>query len=151
MSPLPEFVALSTVAGAAAMILATAADQSGTMLPWTDSLKWALPALIAAGAGAWWAGRWQGRRPTRRAGVLTLRTLLLTACCYLPLLALYLAAAFAVSGDAPQGGASPWVWFPLAFLFGCLPWMWAALPFSLIEFFLCRRYLRRTRVLAGSP
>ncbi|WP_369937274.1 hypothetical protein [Xanthomonas tesorieronis] len=150
MAPLPEFVALSIVAGAAAMILATAADQSGTMLPWTDSLKWALPALIAAGAGAWLTGRWQGRRPTRRAGMLALRTLLLAAGGYLPLLALYLAVAFAASGDASQAGASPWVWFPFAFLLGCLPWLWAALPFSLIEFFLCRRYLRRTRALAGS-
>ncbi|MBB4125654.1 hypothetical protein GGR77_000925 [Xanthomonas translucens] len=150
MAPLPEFVALSIVAGAAAMILATAADQSGTMLPWTDSLKWALPALIAAGAGAWLTGRWQGRRPTRRAGMLALRTLLLAACGYLPLLALYLAVAFAASGDASQAGASRWVWFPFAFLLGCLPWLWAALPFSLIEFFLCRRYLRRTRALAGS-
>lgn len=150
MAPLPEFVALSIVAGTAAMILATAADQSGTVLPWTDSLKWALPALIAAGAGAWLAGRWQRRRQTRRAGVLALRTLLLAACSYVPLLALYVAAAIAASGDAPQGNASLWVWFPLAFLFGCLPWLWAALPFSLIEFFLCRRYLRRTRALAGS-
>jgi len=83
--------------------------------------------------------------------MLTLRTLLLAACSYLPLLALYLAVAFAASGDASQAGASRWVWFPFAFLLGCLPWLWATLPFSLIELFLCRRYLRRTRVLAGSP
>ncbi|UKE51921.1 hypothetical protein KCU57_06380 [Xanthomonas translucens] len=152
MRPQAEFIALSAVAGGAAMMLATAADQAGTSLPlqWTDSLKWLAPALIAAGAGAWLAWRWQRRWPAGRAGAMALRTVLLGACSYVPALTLYLALVFVASADARQRSLN-WELFPLAFLFGCLPWRWAALPFSMIEFFLCRRYLRRTRVLAGSP
>ncbi|UKE70708.1 hypothetical protein K8O61_06660 [Xanthomonas cerealis pv. cerealis] len=150
MRPQVEFIALSAVAGGAAMVLATAADQAGTALPWTDSLKWVLPALSAAGMGAWLAWRWQRRRHGGRAGGMALRTLLLGACSYVPALMLYLGVVFAASADATQG-SSNWGLFSLAFLFGCLPLLWAALPFSMIEFFLCRRYLRRTRVLAGSP
>lgn len=150
MRPQAEFIALSTGAGGAAMVLATAADQAGTSLPWTDSLKWLPPALIAAGAGAWLAWRWQRRWRTGRAGTMALRTVLLGACSYVPALALYLGVAFAASADAAHG-SSNWELFPLALLFGCLPWLWAALPFSMAEFFLCRRYLRRTRVPAGSP
>lgn len=142
-----EFVAGSAAAGAVAMAAATALDQSGTALPWTDSLKWALPALAAAAAGAWLALRWTRRRPAASAGALALRTLLLTALAYLPALALYVLLASTAS--APTG--LPWQLLLMAFVFGCLPLLWAALPFSMIEFLLCRRYLRHTRVLAGRP
>ncbi|MFA0925272.1 hypothetical protein ACDH50_20305, partial [Xanthomonas fragariae] len=62
--------------------------------------------------------------------------------------ALYMALAFAVSGDVKAGNSD---FLLLAMLFGCLPLLWAAVPFSMIEYVLCRRYLRRVRVLAGSP
>jgi len=150
MRPKAEFIALSAGAGGAAMVLATAADQVGTGLPWTDSLKWVLPALTAAGVGAWLAWRWQRRRRSECAGAMALRAVLLGACSYVPALALYIAVAFAASAESLQGGLN-WGLFSLALLFGYLPWLWAALPFSMIEFLLCRRYLRRTRVLAGSP
>ncbi|MXV08842.1 MULTISPECIES: hypothetical protein [Xanthomonas] len=145
-----EFVAGSAAAGAVAMAAATALDQSGTSLPWTDSLKWALPALAAAAAGAWLALRWTRRVPVASAGALAVRTLLLAVLAYLPALALYvLVAVLASAASVPAG--QHWQLLLMAFVFGCLPLLWAALPFSMIEFLLCRRYLRHTRVLAGRP
>ncbi|KAB7773939.1 hypothetical protein CEK69_02095 [Xanthomonas sp. LMG 12462] len=145
-----EFVAGSAAAGALAMVAATAVDQSGTSLPWTDSLKWALPALAAAAAGSWLALRWQRRAPGASIGALALRTSLLAALAYLPALALYvLVAVLASAASVPAG--QHWQLLLMAFVFGCLPLLWAALPFSMLEFLLCRRYLRHTRVLAGRP
>ncbi|MBB4604468.1 hypothetical protein GGR59_000673 [Xanthomonas arboricola] len=152
MRPQAEFIALSTLAGGAAIVFATALQQLSLGMPWSDTFKWALPALVAAGIGAWLAGRWQRRRdaqgPTRRSGGMAVRTVLLSALSYVPVVALYLAIAFPVSGDATA--ARPDVLL-LAVLFGCLPLLWAAVPFSMIEYVLCRRYLRRVRVPAGSP
>ncbi|PPU40378.1 hypothetical protein [Xanthomonas arboricola] len=152
MRPQAEFIALSTLAGGAAVVFATAIDQVGLRVPWTDSFKWALPALIAAGIGACLAGRWQRRRdvlpPARRSGGMAVRTVLLSALSYVPAVALYVALAFALSGEAQ---ASSLDFLSLAVLFGCLPLLWAAVPFSMIEYVLCRRYLRRVRVPAGSP
>ncbi|WP_108805790.1 hypothetical protein, partial [Xanthomonas fragariae] len=103
MRPQAEFVALSTLAGGGAMTLATAIDQLNLRMPWTDSFKWALPALVAAGSGAWLAGCWQRRRdariPARSSGGMAVRTVLLSALSYVPVVALYVALAFAVSGD----------------------------------------------------
>ena len=47
MRPLAEFIALSTLAGGVSMVVSTAIDMAGQAMPWTDSLKWALPALVA--------------------------------------------------------------------------------------------------------
>ncbi|WAT14026.1 hypothetical protein [Xanthomonas fragariae] len=152
MRPQAEFVALSTLAGGAAMTLATAIDQMNLRMPWTESFKWALPALVAAGSGAWLAWRWQRRRdarvPARSSGGMAVRTVLLSALSYVPVVALYVALAFAVSGDVQAGNSD---FLLLAVLFGCLPLLWAAVPFSMIEYVLCRRYLRRVRASAGSP
>ncbi|WOB50010.1 hypothetical protein NYR97_00855 [Xanthomonas hydrangeae] len=152
MRPQAEFIALSTLAGGVAMMFATALQQLSFGMLWSDTLKWALPALVAAGSGAWLALRWQrrgdARISTRRSGGMAVRTVLLSALSYVPVVALYLAIAFAVSGDATAGRLDVLL---LAVLFGCLPLLWAAVPFSMIEYVLCRRYLRRVRVPAGSP
>ncbi|WP_115554245.1 hypothetical protein [Xanthomonas arboricola] len=154
MRPLAEFVLLSTVAGGVAMVFSTAIDMAGQRVQWTDSLKWVLPALVAAGVGAWSAALWQRRRDRRatasaqHAGGMALRTVLLSALSYLPALLLYLLVALAVTGDARVIGSQVML---LLFVIGCLPLLWAAVPFSMIEYALCRRYLRRQRVLAGSP
>ncbi|MCC8537443.1 hypothetical protein ACDH70_19895 [Xanthomonas axonopodis pv. poinsettiicola] len=152
MRPLAEFVALSTLAGAASMAMSTAIDMAGLRMPWTDSLKWVLPAVLAAGTGAWWSGRWQQRRQARalarQAGGMALRTVLLSGLGYLPALLVYLLVALAVSGDAKVIGSQLML---LLFAVGCLPLLWAAVPFSMIEYVLCRRYLRRLHVPAGSP
>ncbi|MET0550536.1 MAG: hypothetical protein ABW002_14840 [Xanthomonas sp.] len=145
-----EFVACSAAAGAVAMAAATALDQAGTPLPWADSLKWVPPALAAAAAGAWLALRWPRRGRSASAGTLALRTLLLTAVAYVPVLALYVGAIFLVSAAALPAGL-PWPLLLMVYGLGYLPLLWAALPFSMIEFLLCRRYLRHTRVLAGRP
>ncbi|MEA9478849.1 hypothetical protein [Xanthomonas campestris] len=150
MRPLAEFIALSTLAGGVSMVVSTAVDMAGRAMPWTDSLKWALPALVAAGVGAWGAARWQRwrqrRAPAQHAGGMALRTLVLNALSYPPLLLLYLVVALAVTGSAEVIGSEALL---LVFLIGCLPLLWAAVPFSIIEYFLCRRYLRRARVPAG--
>ncbi|CAD0342120.1 hypothetical protein [Xanthomonas hortorum] len=152
MRPQAEFIALSTLAGGVAMMFATALQQLSFGMLWSDTFKWALPALVAAGIGAWLALRWQRRGdapvPTRRSGGMAVRTVLLSALSYVPAVALYLAIAFAVSGGATAGRLDVLL---LAVLFGCLPLLWAAVPFSMIEYVLCRRYLRRVRVPAGSP
>ncbi|CAD7719702.1 hypothetical protein LMG31886_14430 [Xanthomonas hydrangeae] len=152
MRPQAEFIAFSTLAGGVAMVLATALQQLSFGMLWSDTLKWALPALVAAGSGAWLALRWQrrgdARISTRRSGEMAVRTVLLSALSYVPVVALYLAIAFAVSGGATAGRLDVLL---LAVLFGCLPLLWAAVPFSMIEYVLCRRYLRRVRVPAGSP
>ncbi|MGN5545115.1 hypothetical protein [Xanthomonas hortorum] len=152
MRPQAEFIALSTLAGGVAMMFATALQQLSFGMLWSDTLKWALPALVAAGIGAWLALRWQRRgdapAPTRRSGGMAVRTVLLSALSYVPAVALYLAIAFAVSGGATAGRLDVLL---LAVLFGGLPLLWAAVPFSMIEYVLCRRYLRRVRVPAGSP
>lgn len=152
MRPLAEFVALSTLAGGASIVASTAIDMAGLHMRWTDSLKWALPAVFAAGIGAWWSGRWQLRRqsraPARHAGGMALRTVLLSGFSYLPALLLYLLVALAATGDAQVIGSQVML---LLFAIGCLPLLWAAVPFSMIEYVLCRRYLRRLHVPAGSP
>ncbi|MCC4586720.1 hypothetical protein LL962_06280 [Xanthomonas sp. NCPPB 1067] len=152
MRPLAEFVALSALAGGVSMAISAAIEMAGLRLPWTDSLKWVLPALLAAGMGAWWAGRWQRRRqarmPVRQAGGMALRTVLLSGLGYVPALLLYLLVALAATGDAKVIGTQVML---LLFAVGCLPLLWAALPFSMIEYVLCRRYLRRLHVPAGSP
>lgn len=152
MRPLAEFVALSTLAGGASMVASTAIHMAGLRVPWTDSLKWALPAVLAAGTGAWWSGRWQRRRqartPARHAGGMALRTVLVSGLSYLPALLVYLLLVLAVTGDAKVIGSQVML---LLFAIGCLPLLWAAVPFSMIEYVLCRRYLRRLHVPAGSP
>ncbi|MCL1502136.1 hypothetical protein [Xanthomonas nasturtii] len=152
MRPLAEFVALSTLAGGMSMVFSTAIDMAGHRMPWTDSLKWVLPGLLAAGVGAWGAASWHRRRaeraPAQRAGGMALRTVVFSALGYLPALLLYLLVALAITGE-PQVMRSDVML--LVFVMGCLPLLWAAVPFSMIEYVLCRRYLRRVRVLAGSP
>ncbi|QJD68349.1 hypothetical protein HG421_11980 [Xanthomonas campestris pv. badrii] len=152
MRPLAEFVALSMLAGAVSMVMSTAIDMVDLRVPWTDSLKWVLPAVLAAGTGAWCSGRWQQRRqaraPARQAGGMAVRTVLLSGLGYLPALLVYLVLALAVTGDAKVIGSQVML---LLFAIGCLPLLWAAVPFSMIEYVLCRRYLRRLHVPAGSP
>lgn len=154
MRPLAEFVLLSSLAGGVSMVFSTVIDMAGQRMPWADSLKWALPALVAAGAGACGAALWQRRRDTRapasagRAGGMAVRTVVLSALSYLPALLLYLLVALAATGDAQVIGSQVML---LLFVIGCLPLLWAAVPFSMIEYALCRRYLRRQRGLAGSP
>ncbi|MGX1996841.1 hypothetical protein ACWJKH_15125 [Xanthomonas axonopodis pv. cassiae] len=152
MRPLAEFVVLSTLAGGVAMVFSTAIDIAGQPTPWTDSLKWAIPALVAAGLGAWSAALWQRRRArqarAQRADGMALRTVVLSALGYLPALLLYLLVALAITGDATVIRSDVML---LLFVIGCLPLLWAAVPFSMIEYVLCRRYLRRVRVSAGSP
>ncbi|KAB0533032.1 hypothetical protein [Xanthomonas cissicola] len=152
MRPLAEFIVLSTLAGGVAMVFSTAIDMAGQRVPWTDSLRWVLPGLIAAGVGAWSAAFWQARRAERalaqRAGGMALRTVVLSALGYLPALLLYLLVALAITGDAKVIRSEVML---LLFVIGCLPLLWAAVPFSMIEYLLCRRYLRRVRVSAGSP
>ncbi|MEA5123601.1 hypothetical protein [Xanthomonas floridensis] len=152
MRPLAEFVVLSMLAGAASMVMSTAIDMVDLRVPWTDSLKWVLPAVLAAGTGAWCSGRWQQRRqaraPARQAGGMAVRTVLLSGLSYLPALLMYLLLALAVTGDAKVIGSQVML---LLFAIGCLPLLWAVVPFSMIEYVLCRRYLRRLHVPAGSP
>jgi len=152
MRPLAEFVVLSTLAGGVAMVFSTAIDSAGQSVPWTDSLKWVLPALVAAGIGAWSAASWQHRRaeraPVQRAGGMAVRIAMLSALGYLPALLLYLLGASAIAGDAKWNRSDVML---LLFVIGCLPLLWAAVPFSMIEYVLCRRYLRRVRVPTGSP
>ncbi|MCC4619063.1 hypothetical protein LL965_02855 [Xanthomonas cassavae CFBP 4642] len=152
MRPLAEFVVLSMLAGAASMVMSTAIDMVDLRVPWTDSLKWVLPAVLAAGTGAWCSGRWQQRRQARasarQAGGMAVRTVLLSGLSYLPALLVYLLLALAVTGDAKVIGSQVVL---LLFAVGCLPLLWAAVPFSMIEYVLCRRYLRRLHVPAGSP
>ncbi|PPV05684.1 hypothetical protein XBLMG947_3229 [Xanthomonas bromi] len=149
MRPLAEFVVLSTLAGGVAIVFSTAIDIAGQPMPWTDSLKWALPALVAAGIGAWSAARWQRRRAERasaqHAGGMALRTVMLSALGYLPALLLYLLVALALTGDTAVIRSDVML---LLLVIGCLPLLWAAVPFSMIEYVLCRRYLRRVRVLS---
>ncbi|RBA99515.1 hypothetical protein BRN10_10195, partial [Xanthomonas oryzae pv. oryzae] len=83
-----------------------------------------------------------------RAGGMALRAVVLSALGYLPALLLYLLAALAITGDAAMIRSEVML---LLFVIGCLPLLWAAVPFSMIEYVLCRRYLRRVRVPAGSP
>ncbi|MCC4632499.1 MULTISPECIES: hypothetical protein [Xanthomonas] len=154
MRPLAEFVLLSTLAGGVSMVFSTVIDMAGQRVQWADSLKWVLPALVAAGVGAWSAAFWQRRRdrrasaPAQHAGGMAVRTVVLSALSYLPALLLYLLVALAATGDARVIGSQVLL---LLFVIGCLPLLWAAVPFSMIEYALCRRYLRRQRVLAGSP
>jgi ABC-type amino acid transport system permease subunit len=152
MRPPGEFVALSGLAGGVALSLATALDMAGTPLPWSDAFKWALPGMLAAAVAAWWCVRWNRRRGVVRPGLLALRTLCVAALCYPLATALYIGAAVALP-TLWQGGLqqlrSDGPLMLLALLFGCLPLLWAALPFSLFEYFLCRRYLRRTTAVAA--
>ncbi|WP_454831924.1 hypothetical protein [Pseudoxanthomonas wuyuanensis] len=116
------------------------------------SLKWtpasAAAALLAALAATAWHRRAAGRGRRWRAGGMTLRTLLLLFALF-PLL--LTAWALAILWGELQWAAQPasWqdatAWLP-AIIFYCsaIAVVFGAVPAFAIEYFLCRRYLRRS-------
>ncbi len=112
-----------------------------------ESMKVTPAALIATLFGAWWTTVWhrralqKGRRWT--SGGFTLRTLLLAFTCFPLVLTIWFGGMSLVD---ETGGGLAWV-VPAALLFTGFAIVLGAVPAFILEYFVCRRYLKRTAAI----
>lgn len=107
-----------------------------------DLLRWLPPAPLAAVLGAWAALRWQRGRPPRP-GALSRYASLVALLAYPLVLAAYAAVIMAATEQSPSAAVFLQLLLLLVVL-GCLRTLGAAIPYSVFQYLLCRRYLRRT-------
>lgn len=149
MTPRTEFVLLGGAAAGLAAVLATALGMAGNGPPWTDALKWLLPAGMAGALGNAWVSRGNTRLRVKSAGALALRAVLFGVIAYLALAPLYVLAAFGIDSFV-SGSRVSLSYFPLALLISLVDLSWAIVPLSLFQYALCRRHLRRVHAITGS-
>lgn len=149
MTPRAEFVLLGGVAAGLSALLATGLAQAGNGLPWTDTLKWLLPALLAGAVGNALVSRGNRAAGTRSAGSLALHALLCGVIAYLALAPLYVLAGLGIDSLA-SGSAAPLRYVPFVVFLSLLDLSWAIVPLSLFQYALCRRHLRRVHAITGS-
>ncbi len=155
-----EFVLLSSVLAFALALVAFIAIAGGSdTSQWGrtgyESLKVTPAAFIATLLGTLAVTAWHARARARQrrwsAGGLTLRALLLAFTCFPAVLVLWFGGMVLIEST---GGAldSGLVWvLPTVLLFTGIAIVFGAVPAFVIEYFVCRRYLRRTAdVTTGS-
>ncbi|MEL1263709.1 hypothetical protein [Pseudoxanthomonas putridarboris] len=156
MAPRAEFVLVSALLAALLLVVAFVTVVSGWQrLPQGDglgnALKFAPVSALAAGLAAWLASAWHRRaqRAGRRwkAGGLALRTLLIAFLLFPLLLAGWVLAATAAD-QWMTAQPEPWrdalAWLPVIVFYGsAFAVVYGAVPAFLLEYFACRRYLRR--------
>lgn len=163
MSPRAEFVLLST---ALALLLALSAyvllAHDGNVAQWgagaVRGLVFGVPAAVSAALAAWLSLRWQRRAHARQrrwtAVGLNWRILLLAYLLFPLMMSVWITvtAVFDQSfAPAPGNLADNLLWLPAAsLLFTAFAIVLGAIPAFVVEYFLCRRYLRRTAVTTGS-
>ena len=158
MSPRTEFIVSSLMAAAAltvAVVLLMDADRRTPGMAELASALRLLPAtVLAAGFGAWSVTRWRARASAAgrqwKAGGMALRVLL----------AIFLLLPFAIAvwavvapgidqlaASRPAGFAEALAWLPVIIFYGSLATvLFGAAPLFVLEYFACRRYLRRQAV-----
>ena len=158
MSPRTEFIVSSLMAAAAltvAVVLLMDADRRTPGMAELASALRLLPAtVLAAGFGAWSVTRWHARASAAgrgwKAGGMALRVLL----------AIFLLLPFAIAvwavvatgidqlaASRPAGFAEALAWLPVIIFYGSLATvLFGAAPLFVLEYFACRRYLRRQAV-----
>lgn len=163
MSPRAEFVLLSTalalLLAIVAYVLMAHADNVGQWgVGAVRGLVFAVPAAGSAALAAWLSLRWQRRAQARQrrwtAVGLNWRILLLAYLLFPLLVSAWMAVTTVFDQSfalAPGNLSDNLLWLPLAGLFfTAFAIVLGAIPAFVIEYFLCRRYLRRTAVTTGS-
>lgn len=148
MTPRAESILLGGLIFGVSVGVATAIDIHGIGLPWTDALKWVLPALLAGAFANAVVTRKRRTTQWTSAGAMALSTLLWGIASYVLLVPLYVLAMVIGSGAASFGSPSLG-YVPLAVLFALLDTQWAVVLISLFQYALCRRYLRRVPAITG--
>lgn len=157
MSPRAEFIVSSLTAAAAltvAVVLLMDADRRTPGMELASALRLMPAAMLAAGPGAWFVARWHARASAAghrwKTGGMTLRLLLVVF-----LLLPFAIAAWAVAATGidpmvtsrPAGFAQALGWLPVIVFYGSLAaLLFGAVPLFVLEYFACRRYLRRQAV-----
>ncbi|WP_334178309.1 hypothetical protein [Pseudoxanthomonas sp.] len=157
MSPRAEFIGSSllvaTVLTVGVALLLGAERQAG-MRDVASALRIAPAALLSAGMGAWFATRWHARALSTgrhwKAGGMTLRTLLLVFLLFPVALVVWALVALAIDQLAAASPGNPretLAWLPVIIFYGSLAALvFGAAPAFILEYFACRRYLRRQAV-----
>lgn len=163
MSPRTEFVLSSLLAAAllsiAVVVLMDADRRAPGVAEFAAALRFAPAALLAVGLGAWFATRWHARahRAGRhwKTGGMTLRLLLVVLLLFPLSLAVWAVTATAidqVAASRPGGFGEALAWLPVVVFYGSLvAVLFGAAPLFAIEYFVCRRYLRRQAALSTDP
>ncbi len=158
MAPRTEFVLLSMLIAATLMVAVLVLLDADRRLPGmrdlVSALRFAPAALLAAGTGAWFVTGWQARaqRTGRcwRAGGMTLRVLLVVFLLFPLSLAAWTVIAAGidqVTASQPDPIGETLAWLPVIVFYGSLVAMlFGAAPAFILEYFACRRYLRRQAV-----
>lgn len=158
MSPRTELIVSSLTAAAAltvAVVLLMDADRrTPGMAELASALRLMPAAMLAAGPGAWFVARWHARASAAghrwKAGGMTLRVLLVVFLLLPFAIAAWAAAATGidqVAASRPEGFAQALAWLPVIVFYGSLAaLLFGAAPLFVLEYFACRRYLRRQAV-----
>jgi len=159
MSPRAEFIGLSLLVATTVQIgvvVLLAADRHAGIRDVAFALRMTPAALLAAGVGTWLVTRWHARAIARgtqwKAGGMTLRALLTVFLLFPIALGIWVvvsAGIDAMVAAAPGSMRESLTWWPLIVLYGALAAvMFGAVPGFILEYFACRRYLRRQAVLS---
>lgn len=149
MTPRAEFVLLGGLVAGLSAVLATGLAQTGNGLPWSDALKWLLPAVLAGALGNALVSRTRASVRARTAGSLALHAVVCGVIAYLAVAPLYVLAGLGIDSLA-NGSAGALAYVPLIVFLSLLDLSWAILPLSLFQYALCRRHLRRVHAITGS-
>jgi hypothetical protein len=157
MSPRAEFIGSSLLVAVVltvgvALVLGAGPYVGGRGI--LSALRMAPAVLLASGMAAWCVVRWHARAAANgrhwRAGGMTLRTLRVAFLLFPLMLAVWAGIALTldqVAATAPGGLRDALAWLPLAVFYGSLAVIvFGAVPAFLLEYFACRRYLRREAV-----
>ena len=160
MSPRTEFVLSSLLTAAlrsiAVVVLLDVDRRRPGVAEFSAALRCAPAALLAVGLGAWFVTRWQARAQRAgqrwKAGGMTLRLLLVVLLLFPLSLSAWAVTAIAIDSLAashPGGSDEALAWLPVLVFYGSLlATVFGAAPLFAIEYFACRRYLRRRAALS---
>lgn len=155
MSPQAEFIVSSLLAAAAltvaAVVLMDADRRTPGLAEVVSALRFLPASVLAAGLGAWSVTRWHGRASAAgrrwKAGGMTLRMLLLVFLLFPLAIAVWALVATGIDqlvASRPAGSADALAWLPVIVFYASLAAvLFGAAPLFAIEYFACRRYLRR--------
>jgi hypothetical protein len=160
MTPRTEFTLLSMLMAAAVLVgvllLMDADRRAPGVRDVLSALRFAPAALLATGAGTWFVTRWHARARSVgrdwKPGGMTLRTLLVVFLLFPVSLAAWAMVALGVDqimADAPGAMGDAMGWLPVIVFYGSLAaLLFGAMPAFILEYFACRRFLRRQAVLS---
>ena len=163
MSPRIEFILLSALLAALLAVSAyVLAAHAGEVGQWGEGawhgLVFAVPAAVSAALAGWIGLRWQRRALARQrrwtAVGLNWRILLVSYLLFPLVVTLWMALTTLFDqavAPAPGRLSDNLLWLPFAaVILSGMAIALGAVPAFVIEYFICRRYLRRTAVTTGS-